>query len=103
MLTAFGLITTALEEVFLNRKAFTSMKVKFLTAFTAEEVTCILVHLALLIGAFATCKVPLHRVEQLSADDMLLPELSRIFEGISKALAPFRNEGITFRTDLCYI
>jgi len=69
MLTAFGLIITALEEVFLNRKALTSMKVKFLTAFTAEEVTCILVHLSLVVGAFATCKVLLHRVEQLSAND----------------------------------
>ena len=69
MLTAFGLITTALEEITFGLDSFSSVEVQLLTAFTAEEVTCILVHLALLIGAFATCEVSLHRVEQLSADD----------------------------------
>ena len=63
MLTAFGLISTALKEVAFGLDAFSSVKVEFLTTFTAEEVSCILVHLALLIGAFAPCKVPLHHIE----------------------------------------
>lgn len=77
MMTALGLISTALEEVAFGFDAFSSVEVELLTAFTAEEITCILVHLALLIGAFATLKVPLHRVEQLSADDGFV----RIVEG----------------------
>ena len=45
MLTAFGLISTALKEVAFGLDAFSSVKVEFLTTFTAEEVSCILVHL----------------------------------------------------------
>lgn len=77
MMTTLSLISTALEEVAFGLDAFSFVEVELLTAFTAEEITCILVHIALLIGAFATFEVSLYRVEQLSADDGFV----RIMEG----------------------